>query len=87
MLQTRGDHEPSRGQKNLPIKRAGPGLNLGRFFVPKARYFGLKLAGFFDQKRVGPKNRLKSRFWLAQRQNKSGRAEKNCPKMGRAGSK
>ena len=80
MLQTRGDHEPSRSQKNLPIKRAGPGLNSGRFFVPKARYFGLKLAGFFDENRVGPKNRLKSRFWFAQSQNKSGRAEKICPK-------
>ena len=38
---------------------AGPGLNLGRIFVSKARYFG---PGFCGPKRAGPKNRLKSRF-------------------------
>ena len=66
----------------------GPGLNSGRIFVSKARYFGPKLAGF-----CGPKNRLKSRFWLAQSPHKaqkirpgrpgSGpRAQKFCPKLG-----
>ena len=44
----------------------GPGLNSGRIFVSKARYFGPKLAGFCGPKRVRPKNRLTSRFWLAQ---------------------
>ena len=46
----------------------GPGLNSGRIFVSKARYFGPKLAGFCGPKRAGPKNRLKSHFWLAQSQ-------------------
>ena len=70
----------------------GPGLNLGRFFVSKARYFGPKLAGFCGPKRAGPKNRLKTRFWLAQSPPKDKkkiragrarpRAQKFCPKPG-----
>ena len=64
----RGDHGPGqgRGKKNLPIGRVGPDQNLGRIFVSKACYFGPKLSGFCGPKRAGPKNRLKSRFWLAQ---------------------
>ena len=46
--------------------RARPALNSGRIFVSKTRYFGPKLAGFCGPKQAGPKNRLKSRFWLAQ---------------------
>ena len=59
---SRGDHGPGSGQNNLPIGRAGPGLNSGRIFVSKACYFRPKLAGFCGPKRVGTKNRLKSRF-------------------------
>ena len=43
----------------------------GRIFVSKVRYCGLKLAGFCGPKRTGPKNRQKSRFWLAQNPSKA----------------
>ena len=69
----------------------GPGLNGGPNFCVKACYFGPKLAGFCGPKRVGPKNRLKSRFWLVQIPPKAkkkygrageGRARKILPKNG-----
>ena len=67
----------------------GPGINSGRIYLSKARYFGPKLAGFCGLKRAGPKNRLKSHFWLAQSQKKYGwarsgptRGPKNMPKNG-----
>ena len=79
----RGDHRPGRGPKNLPNDRAVPKFG-PHFFVSTARYFEPKLAGFCGPKRAGPKNRLKSRFWLAQSppKYKKTRAQKFCPKPG-----
>ena len=42
--------------------------------MSKARYFGPKLAGFCGSKRVGPKNRIKSRFLACPKPKKYGRA-------------